>query len=66
MTTSDKAKLIELLDIYKAELMAKNITQKKDKWGCVTPTKALFTHARVLSEKLSVEIESELKSIYQS
>jgi len=66
MTTSDKAKLIELLDIYKAELMAKNIAQKKDKWGCVTPTKALFTHARILSEKLSVEIESELKSIYQS
>ena len=66
MTVKEKIQLIGLLDLYKQEMAQKNIEAKKDKYGCVVPTKALYIHARVLSNKLSVEVESELKSIWEA
>ena len=65
MTTMEKVQLIGLLDLYKMEMAQRNLEAKKDKYGCVAPTKALYTHARILSDKLAVEVESELKSILE-
>lgn len=65
MTIADKVRLIGLLDLYKEELAKKNINREKDKYGCIIPTKALYTHARIISNKLAVEIEHELKSSWQ-
>lgn len=64
MKVSDKVKLVELLRLYQSEKAQQNIENIKDKWGCRIPTKALFTHARVLASKISVEIEKELKSTW--
>ena len=66
MTTREKVQLIGLLDLYKKEMAQRNLEAKKDQYGCVTPTKALYTHARILSDKLSIEVESELKSIWDA
>ena len=66
MNTQDKVKLIELLDEYKAELAERNIKRVKDKWGGVPATRALYTHARIISTKLSVEVENELKSVWEA
>lgn len=66
MKTDDKIKLVQLLGEYLIEKAEENREGKKDKWGAVVPTKALYTHARILHTKLSVEIENELKSIYDA
>ena len=66
MTIKEKVQLLGLLDLYKAEMANKNIKAEKDKWGCVTPTKAMYTHARIISDKLAIEIEKELKSIWDA
>ena len=65
MKTTDKIELVRLLSEYQAEKAAENVARKKDQYGCVIPTKSLFTHARVIQTRLSVEIEKELKSSYQ-
>ena len=65
MTVNEKVQLIGLLDLYKQEMAQKNIKAKKDEYGCVAATKSLYTHARILSNKLAVEVESELKSIWE-
>ena len=66
MTVSEKIKLIGLLDLYKQELADRNVKQHKDKYACVIPTKALYSHARIISSKLAIEIETELKSIWDA
>ena len=66
MTTDNKIKLVQLLGEYLTEKAVENRERKKDKWGAVVPTKALYTHARILHTKLSVEIESELKSTWDT
>ncbi|MBR4164352.1 MAG: hypothetical protein IKR11_12585 [Solobacterium sp.] len=66
MTLKEKIQLVGLLDLYTMELAEKNIKREKDKYGCVIPTKALYSHARIISNKLSTEVESELKSIWQA
>jgi hypothetical protein len=64
MTVNEKVQLIGLLDLYKKELAEKNIKDSAaSKYGR-EPTKALFTHARVISQKLAVEVECALKSIW--
>ena len=65
MTVNEKVQLIGLLDLYKLELAKRNIKQEKDKYGCVIPTKALYSHARIISNKLAREVETELKSIWE-
>lgn len=66
MTINEKVQLIGLLDLYKQELANRNIKNEKDKWGCVIPTKALYTHARIISSKLAIEVETELKSLWDA
>ena len=65
MTVSEKVQLIGLLDLYKQELAKRNIKNEKDKYGCVIPTKSLYTHARIISSKLAIEVEAELKSNWE-
>ena len=65
MTLKDKIQLMELLHEYQSEKAKQNIKREKDKYGSVIPTKALYTHARVLSTKLAIEIEHELKAIWE-
>ena len=65
MTVSEKVQLIGLLDLYKQELAKRNTKNEKDKWGCVIPTKALYSHARIISSKLAIEVEAELKSRWE-
>ena len=62
MTTDDKIKLVQLLGEYLTEKAKENRASKT----VVVPTKALYTHARILHTKLSVEIESELNSIWEA
>lgn len=66
MTVSEKVQLIGLLDLYKQELATRNMKQQKDKYGCVIPTKSLYTHARIISGKLAIEVETELKSKWEA
>ena len=66
MTTSEKVKLVGLLDKYKSELAERNMKREKDKWGGIVPTKALYNHARIISEKLASEIGDELKSMWEA
>lgn len=66
MTIKEKVQLLGLLDLYKREMAEKNMKAEKDKWGNVTPTKALYTHARIISDKLSIDIEQQLKSIWEA
>lgn len=66
MKLKEKIVLMQLLQMYQAEKAEENISQKKDKYGTVIPTKNLYTHARVISSKLALEIEQELKSIWEA
>ena len=66
MTVSEKVKLIGLLDLYKEELAKRNIEDQKKNRYTIEPTKALYTHARIISRKLAVEVENELKSIWMT
>ena len=66
MTIKEKVQLLGLLDLYKQEMAEKNMKAEKDKNGCVTPTKALYTHARIISDKLAIDIEQQLKSIWEA
>lgn len=66
MKLKEKIVLMQLLQMYQAEKAEENISRKKDKWGTVIPTKSLYTHARVLSAKLALEVEQELKSMYEA
>lgn len=66
MTVNEKVQLVGLLDLYKRELAEKNIKGERDKWGSVVPTKALYNHARIVSEKLANEIGNELKSVWEA
>ena len=66
MTIKEKMQLLGLLDLYKREMAEKNIKAERDKWGSVTPTKALYTHARIISDKLAIDIEQQLKSIWEA
>ena len=66
MTLNDKIQLMELLHEYQSEKARQNIKRERDEYGSVIPTKALYTHARVLSTKLAMEIEHELKSTWEA
>ena len=66
MTVNEKVQLVGLLDLYKRELAEKNIKGERDKWGGIVPTKALYNHARIVSEKLANEIGNELKSMWEA
>ena len=66
MTVSEKVQLIGLLDLYKQDLAKRNIKDERDKYGSVVPTKALYSHSRVLSSKLAIEVERELKSTWEA
>jgi hypothetical protein len=66
MTVKEKVQLLGLLDLYKKEMAEKNMKAEKDKWGSVTPTKALYTHARIISDKLAIDIEQQMKSIWEA
>ena len=61
MKTTDKIELVRLLSEYQADKAEENV--KQHKYGC-DATKALFTHARIIQTKLSVEIEHELKPMW--
>ena len=61
MKTTDKIELVRLLSEYQADKAKENVN--KHKYG-YDATKALFTHARIIQTKLSVEIENELKSMW--
>lgn len=54
MTVKQKVQLIGLLDLYKQELAMKNIADGE------LPTKALYTHARIIANKLAIEVERDL------
>lgn len=66
MTTSEKVKLVGLLDKYKSELAERNMRREKDRYCGIGPTKALYNHARIISEKLANEIGDELKSMWEA
>lgn len=56
MTVKEKVQLIGLLDLYKQELAMKNIAEGRH----LIPTKALYTHARIIANKLAIEVERDL------
>ena len=58
MTVTEKVQLIGLLDLYKRELALKNIAEGRQ----LIPTKALYTHARIIADKLAIEVERALKT----
>lgn len=74
MTLQEKSELVRLLNLYQADLLEqnqKNIEEAKthkryDLEGDFTfGVKAQYSHARLISKKLSVELGKEVKSYWQ-
>ena len=75
MKTKDKQELVRLLHVYMDDLVAANEFNGRKakeygdkKWeyeGFVTGVKTQYEHARIIANKLSVEIGKEMKSIWE-
>lgn len=64
MKIDDKIQLVKLLGEYMSETAAGNMKRtERDRYN-LNNAKSLFTHARILHTKLSVEIEKNLKTIW--
>ncbi len=67
MKLQDKVRLMQLLQMYQAEKAEENIKGEKDEHAYrKKPSKSLYIHARVIANKLALEIEQELKSIWEA
>ena len=66
MTTDDKIKLAKLLGEYMAEKADGNLKRtERDRYN-LNCAKSLYTHARILCSKLTVEIDGELKKNWEA
>ena len=67
MKLQDKVRLMQLLQMYQTEKAEENIKGEKDEHGYLKkPSKSLYIHARVIANRLALEIEHELKSIWEA
>ena len=67
MTLDEKQELVRLLAIYQNELVAqnvKNIHSLATRSGDYVAVKAKYEHARILSSRLELEINNELKAMF--
>lgn len=64
MELKDKQELVRLLNLYQADLLEKNLANIKSKKGDRSDfeygVKAQYDHARIIVNKLSVEISKDV------
>ena len=64
MKIDDKIQLVKLLGEYMSETAGGNLKRTEHDRYNLNNAKSLFIHARILHTKLSVEIEKNLKTIW--
>lgn len=74
MTTKEKTELVRLLHVYMASLIADNDANIKEaqkhkerKWAGTYKSgiKTQYKHARIIATKLAVEVENEIKVVWE-